>query len=80
MYLKEISVPINITSFTKIDSLQENKIDIQWNIESNLAYVIAVFVVRTKSSQDLLESLKEKSIYDANYTKKMSESVIVKFK
>lgn len=57
----------------KFNSTEANKIDVQWNSEYGLAYILAVFLVQKKTSEDLLNRLKAKAVRDADHTKRMSE-------
>ncbi|KAK6633301.1 hypothetical protein RUM44_003902 [Polyplax serrata] len=73
VYTKEPSQPINITPLMKFNSTEANKIDVQWNSEYGLAYILAVFLVQKKTSEDLLNRLKAKAVRDADHTKRMIE-------
>lgn len=75
MYVKEASSPINITPLMKVNSSEANKIDVQWNTEYGLAYIIAVYVVQKKTSEDLLNRLKAKGVNSADHTRKISKFI-----
>ncbi|KAL0273915.1 UNVERIFIED_CONTAM: hypothetical protein PYX00_006479 [Menopon gallinae] len=63
--------PVNITSLIKISPTVGNSIHVQWSTDYTRGYVIAVYLVNKKTSEDLLNRLKAKGVRGADYTRGM---------
>jgi len=61
--------PVNITEQVRRSATVTNTIQVQWTTEYNRGYVVACYLVRKLSSQDLLNRLKIKGPKPAEYTR-----------
>lgn len=64
--------PVNITPLVKISPTVGNSIHVQWSTDYARGYVVAVYLVHKKTSEDLLNRLKAKGVRGADYTRGMS--------
>ncbi|EEB14903.1 sumo ligase, putative, partial [Pediculus humanus corporis] len=63
--------PVNITPLVKISPTVGNSIYVQWSTDYTRGYVVAVYLVHKKTSEDLLNRLKAKGVRGADYTRGM---------
>ncbi|KAK6623747.1 hypothetical protein RUM43_009600 [Polyplax serrata] len=63
--------PVNITPLVKISPTAGNSIHVQWSTDYTRGYVVAVYLVQKKTSEDLLNRLKAKGVRGADYTRGM---------
>ncbi|KAL0281288.1 UNVERIFIED_CONTAM: hypothetical protein PYX00_002321 [Menopon gallinae] len=63
--------PVNITHLMKISPTVGNTVHVQWTYDYTRRFVVAVYLVHKKTSEDLLNRLKAKGVRGADYTRGM---------
>lgn len=66
--------PVNITQHVKLSPTLTNQLQINWCMEFNKTFVVAVYLVKKLTSAQLLERLEMKGLKAAEYTRLLSKS------
>ncbi|CAD7091990.1 unnamed protein product [Hermetia illucens] len=61
--------PVNVTSNVKLSPTVSNSVSVQWCPDFTRGYVLAAYLVRKLTSQELLRRMKAKGIKPADYTR-----------